>query len=89
MASAEVTTSSGMATTPTEPRRSTTCAGVRLELFVTNASRLPASRNAVTAAAAPGMASGHRYRTPSRSSRIASYGSASTAQAESRSSTRT
>ena len=58
--SADVTTSSDEAVTPTELKRSATCAGVRLELLVTNASRLPASRSAATASAAPGMGSGHR-----------------------------
>src|SRR5262245_38544552 len=82
VARAEVTTSTSATSTPTDASRSATSAGVRLALFVTNASPLPAARSCSTASGAPAIGSGHRYRTPSRSRRIASYGSASTSGGE-------
>ncbi len=72
VAPAEVTTSSGEASTPAATRRSATAAGVRAELFVTNAMPRPASRRAATASGAPGIGSAPRYSTPSRSNRKAS-----------------
>ncbi len=76
-ACADVTTSADLAATPSLVRCSATADGEREALFVTKASRSPASLALVSAAGAPGIACVPEYTTPSRSSSATSYSAAS------------
>ena len=69
---AEVTTSEAAAGTPKLAICAAMADGVREELFVTKASRIPESAALASASGAPGTAEGPRYTTPSRSSRATS-----------------